>query len=360
MKILFDLTSLHDHITGIERYAMEISRSFVEQFDRHQYVLLFKQEIHPDFIELSGQDNVRCVILKGRGKFAFSQITLLKALKKIKADAYVFLAFPQPLLFFSKSTYTAIHDMTPWEMGNTMKPLSRWYYRLSHLQSFLFSKKIITISRFSAHRIMKIAHVKPSRISLIRCGVTKHNSNDARTNMELPGRYVLTLSTLEPRKNLNLLIQAYCQVASEDKDYPDLVIAGRRGWMLEKQLVHISDNVKSRIHFTDYVADEDMDELYRRAMFFVFPSKYEGFGMPPLEAMSRGTLVLSSDAASMPEVLGRSACYFKNDSLQSLCNALRSMVTMDETSKLRRTENGIKRAKLFDWDNEAAKLERSL
>ena len=362
MKIVFDLTSLYDHITGVERYGLEIAKSFINQFDDHLYVLIFKNDINKEIRPLTGRDNVRTIILKGKKKGWFNQVTLLSCLKKVKADAYLFLSFPQPILFFTKKTYTAVHDMTPWEMGDTMKPLSRLYYKLSYLQAFLFSKRIITVSKFSAGRIRHIAHVPSKKITIIRDGVRRRDMSGydvIKAKYQLPDKYILTLSTIEPRKNLSLLIEAYVKLL-EEEDVPDLVIAGRSGWLVENLLGAVSSKITDKIHFTGYIDEEDMGALYNHADFFVFPSKYEGFGIPPLEAMSFETPVLSSDAASLPEVLGRAADYFISDSVSSLKKHMSNMAKLSDDERSLMIKRGIKRASLYNWDKEAAKLERKL
>ena len=134
----------------------------------------------------------------------------------------------------------------------------------------------------------------------------------------------MTLSTLEPRKNMELLLRAFSEV-QDSVDY-DLVLVGRKGWKVDELIQKYDSN--HRIHITGFIKDEHLNTIYRNAECFVFPSLYEGFGLPPVEALSAGTPVISSDAASMPEVLRKQALYFKNDSEEELKRILLELDTI--------------------------------
>lgn len=109
---------------------------------------------------------------------------------------------------------------------------------------------------------------------------------------------------------------------NEGKTLPKLVLAGRKGWKMDEFLSSIDSKTKDSIIFTGFIDDKDLPDVYCNAKFFVFPSMYEGFGMSPLEAMACGTTVLSSNVSSLPEVLGNSAYYFNNESVESLKAAM--------------------------------------
>ena len=360
MRILIDLTSLYDHISGIERYALEISKGLIKTHPENEYVLLFKNEVYEDFRNMEN-DNIRIHVLKARNKLIFSQLTLPVFLYSQKADAYLFMAFPEPLLFFRENVYTTVHDMSPWECSDTMKSISKWYFRLSWRHSFLFSKVILTVSKFSASRIMELANVKRNRIWLIRDGISgrKANAKDieiARKKYNLPEKYIMTLSTIEPRKNMSLLVRAYSELIDEGYKLPELVLVGRNGWKNDKLFAHCSEEAREHIHMPGYIDNKETVGVYGGAQAFIFPSIYEGFGMPPLEAMLAGTIVVSSDAASMPEVLGDSAIYFKSDDVADLKNKIIYALELDGITRNEYLIKGSRRAELYKWDDEADKL----
>ena len=135
-----------------------------------------------------------------------------------------------------------------------------------------------------------------------------------------------------------------------------LVLAGRKGWKMDELLSSIDDSVKDRLYFTGFVDEEDLPEVYAMADFFVFPSMYEGFGMPPLEAMACGTPALSSDAASLPEVLGNAAVYFKSNDMSQLKQKLIQVSNMQRHEYDRLVILGLNQAKKFNWNTEAGNL----
>jgi glycosyltransferase involved in cell wall biosynthesis len=156
---------------------------------------------------------------------------------------------------------------------------------------------------------------------------------------------------LEPRKNIELLIRAYSRLVLEDHWKIPLVLAGRKGWKMDGLLSNVPEIVRNQIYFTGFISDEDLPVVYKNASLFVFPSIYEGFGLPPLEALACGTRVLSSDAASLPEVLGEAAMYFESNNEQALYQALKEAVLSEQ--KPEQIKNGELQAACFDWNQQA-------
>ena len=160
---------------------------------------------------------------------------------------------------------------------------------------------------------------------------------------------------MEPRKNLRLMLDVVASLYS-DGVVEEVVLAGRKGWKMDDFLKGYNAKFLQHIHFTGFVDDEDLPTIYSGASWFVFPTKYEGFGIPPLESMACGTPVISSDAASMPEVLGNSAIYFENNSFDSLNQKVKIALSMSEIEKQKLIKRGLQQIKRFSWQNEAAKL----
>lgn len=359
MRILIDLTSLADNFSGIERYAACLTKEMIKD-ETIEFVLLFKNEVQPMFN--NKMKNVEIVVIPGCNKLIFNQIRLPSIIYKIKADYYLFLAFPVPVLLFKKNMISTIHDICCWDCPDTMNGLSKWYFRLSHRIALKKCKAIITISEFSKQRIVNKLKYDENKIWLIYCGVDekfmnyvdpKEKNEIVRNKYNLPNKYIMSLSTLEPRKNLGLLIDAYTKlVVNKDIDIP-LVLAGRKGWKMDEVLSSIDEKVREKILFTGFVAEKDLPDLYGSAELFIFPSMYEGFGMPPLEAMACGTNVIASDSSSLPEVLGNSAFYFRSNDLDSLvCTVLEY-----RNKKIKIGTKALKtQAEQFNWGMEAKKL----
>lgn len=206
MRICVDLTSLADNFSGIERFALSITKELLRD-EKHHWILLFKNSIHKEFEKVQAEK----IVLKGNNKLVFNQIILPLNLLKIKADRYFFPAFPAPFFFFNKDAFNTIHDLSCWDCPGSNKRYMIWYFKLMYWKASLFNKKIVTVSEFSKNRICSILHVKPQNIVVVYNGVSKQfNSekiDDSRKKQvvdkySLPSSYILSLSTLEPRKNL--------------------------------------------------------------------------------------------------------------------------------------------------------------
>lgn len=321
MVIAIDLTSLSWHLTGIERYAMCVTDKMIDIDDENTYVLIFRNEIHSLYRDRVDDKRVKAVVLHGDNKLLFLQFTLIKALRKINADKNIFFAFPGPFLFRHRGIINTIHDMGAWDSAEEMATLSKYYFRASYRHAARVSERIITVSEFSKRRIHEILRVPKEKIEVIYSAVYDRilQGEEAPFEMvkkeyKLPDKYIMTLSTLEPRKNMKILLEAFNSIASK-VDY-DLVLVGRKGWKIDDVLEKYG--AKERIHITGFVKDEHLSSIYINSLCFVFPSLYEGFGLPPVEALSLGVPVISSDAASLPEVLMDRAMYFKNNSLEEL------------------------------------------
>lgn len=321
MKIAIDLTSLSYHMTGIERYASCMTEEMLKNDLTNEYILIFRTHIYPVFLPFIDNERVKAIILHGKSKVFFLQVILPINLYKIKADKYIFFAFTSPILFRQKGIINTIHDMGAWDASEAMTYWQKLYWRTTYRFSAQASDRVITVSEFSKRRISEILKFPKEKIDVIYPaayeGVTRdygYTFQDIQKKYSLPEKYIMTLSTLEPRKNMQLLLKAFSDV--QDKVDYDLVLVGRKGWKMDEVLEKYS--TKNRIHVTGFVDDEHISVIYKKAMCFLFPSLYEGFGIPPVEALALGTSVIASDVASLPEILMDQATYFKNNDINEL------------------------------------------
>jgi glycosyltransferase involved in cell wall biosynthesis len=243
-----------------------------------------------------------------------------------------------------------------------------WYFKILYRKAALGKAKIITVSEFSKKRIMEVLSVKKERIAVVPNGLShyliryqeeennKLRAIEIQKKYQLPETYILSLSTLEPRKNLRILIEAYTALMAQGKLQQELVLAGRKGWMIDDLLAGVEPQVRAHIHFTGFVQDEDLPYVYRNASMFVFPSLYEGFGVPPVEAMYMGAVVISSDASSLPEVLGDAAVYFKSNQKLELEKAILHVCAMTPEEKAYMVEKGKEQAMQYTWEKSGKKL----
>lgn len=403
MRIAVDLTALADNFTGIERYALNMTLELLKQDDQNTYELIFKEEVHPEFSLWMDRPNIHMHVLKRCRKLLFNQWRLPRYLNRLKTDRYLFLAFPMPLLLQLHGGYVlgTIHDMGCWDCPETMKRHMVWYFRLSYWWMSKKARCIITISEFSKSRIQEILKVPEEKIVVAYCGLSENfrgkrmekskwadrdeqteanertgrpekteqtavaGSNnvlsikdikDIKEKYHLPASYYLCLSTLEPRKNLLFLLNVYLELCREGRMKTPLVLAGRKGWKIEELLEQANAEKNGQVTVTGFIDDSDLPEIYRQAKCFLFPSIYEGFGIPPLEAMSQGVPVISSDASSMPEVLGDAVIYFRSNDAGSLKEALVQLEEGDNQGIKERIALGYARAGMFQYEEGAEAL----
>jgi glycosyltransferase involved in cell wall biosynthesis len=258
-----------------------------------------------------------------------------------------------------------IHDMVFCKFPETVRANILWILRLTFKHTIKRADCIITGSEFAKREILKYNNFLPEeRIKVIPDGIDLQyyeQANDSskiprmREKYGMPYEYILYLGTLEPRKNIERLIEAYA-VAKSTGDMPPLVIAGRKGWMYDSIFQRLIDlKLHENVIFLGYFPDEDKPVLYAGAKFFIFPSLYEGFGLPPLEAMACGTPVIVSNATSLPEVCGDAAIYIDPMNIASIADVL---VRLNTDCDLRQNliKCGLERSRKFDWSVSAEQL----
>lgn len=227
------------------------------------------------------------------------------------------------------------------------------------------SDMIITISEFSKKEIEKYLGIDSSKIHVVPCGVDckkfgrevdKNRISAVERKYGIEGDYILYMGTLEPRKNIELLIKAYHALLGQRSELPILVIAGKKGWMYEQLFQMVSEwGLNDQIVFPGYIEDEDSSALMSGAKLFVFPSLYEGFGIPPLESMACGTPVIVSDAEALLETVGESAEVFRSGDMVELSSKINRLLKNEEMrNKL--SESGREWVDNYTWERAGIKL----
>jgi glycosyltransferase involved in cell wall biosynthesis len=216
---------------------------------------------------------------------------------------------------------------------------------------------VIAISEHTKRDIMEHLQVPEERVRVTMLAADERYRpvNDpeaittAKSKFGIDGDYILYTGTLEPRKNIPALIRAYAQLRHEAKITHRLVLAGKKGWLYDEILESVRTlGLEKDVIFTGYVADEDMLYLYNGAELFVYPSFYEGFGLPPLEAMACGCPVVTSNTSSLPEVMGDAGLMVDPNRPEELAEAMWRILDNGELrSELR--AKGLQRAAEFSW-----------
>lgn len=274
------------------------------------------------------------------------------------ADVFHFPNFIRPPLSEGKSVVT-IHDLAFLRLPETIEAKNYRYLTAQIERTVDEADRLIAVSEFTARELRELLGVPAEKVVAIPSGLTPVATlpdateiQAARKMLKLWRPYLLSVGTMEPRKNYEFLIQAF---EALDRYEGDLVIAGLRGWKFEPVLRRMKESPKAaRIHCLEYVDEALLPGLYAGADLFVFPSLYEGFGFTPLEAMSYGTPVLSSTGGSLPEVLGDAAALVSGWDVEAWREAAHKLLGDADRRAALRTA-GLAQVKKFRWEDTAAK-----
>lgn len=261
-----------------------------------------------------------------------------------------------------------IHDLIPVRFTAQFgcPELTLLFERIRH--SAQSCQLILTNSHASKQDIVELWGFDDEKIAIVPLAIDdifKDNTGNREEKevlqqYKIVAPYILSVGTIEPRKNLLRLLQAYEQIRDRHKERLQLVLAGSLGWRYDEFLHHLEGSrFRGDITMTGYMADRELAVLYRNATVFAFPSLYEGFGLPILEAMGCGAPVITSMISSMPEVGGDCACYCDPYSVESITEALET-VLFDEQRRKMMAAAGIERASQFSWAKTAAIIRRNL
>jgi glycosyltransferase involved in cell wall biosynthesis len=262
-------------------------------------------------------------------------------------------------------TLLTIHDLSFIHYPETFTSQLRNYLNKVVPRSVSRATHILADSKATKHDIAAIWGVAPDKITVLYSGVSPHfqPTNDQKSVEELRARYnlgtkpyLLCVGTVQPRKNYQMLIRAFYEVAQQ---FPhNLIIAGGKGWLYDQILAEIEEqDLNDRVRFIGFVDEHHLPALYSEASLFLFPSVYEGFGLPLLEAMACGVSVVSSNASSLPEVVGDAGMILPpNDTARWT----ETMIKLLGDSKPRTAliAKGFLQARKFSWNEAAQKLQQ--
>jgi len=261
-------------------------------------------------------------------------------------------------------TVLTVHDLSFVRVPECADPGLRSYLQRVVPASARRADIVLADSECTKADVVELLGVDVSRVVVVYPGVEprfqrvqdRQALDAVRQRYNLPDHFALGLGTLQPRKNLGRLIEAYAGVREELGSELHLVIAGGAGWMYESVFRRVAElGLQNLVSFPGYIADEDLPTLYSLADLFVFPSLYEGFGLPVLEAMACGTPVVTSAVSSLPEVAGDAALLVDPLDTQALAEAMRR--ALDDTRlRSEMVQKGLEQARRFTWAVSARQL----
>jgi glycosyltransferase involved in cell wall biosynthesis len=357
--------ALRAHRTGTERYALEIIQHMLAlpQAQRHEW-RLYVDQLPADQSALSHSnlpDHATLRLLPARRMWthrALAAEVLQNRPDVLFVPSHV-LPFVLPSQRLPPSVVT-VHDLGYYIFPETHPWRQRLYVNWGTRWSVAVATRVIAISHATATDLERFTRTKADKICVVHEAANAWpppTAQDIATEYERYGLarpYALYVGTLQPRKNLARLIAAYEQLCRRDTASFDLVLAGNPGWLSHDIVAQAAgSDYASRIHLPGYVNDEDLPGLMAGARLFVFPSLYEGFGLPILEAQSVGVPVMSGKGSSLPEVAGEAALFVDPTDVEAIAQAMLQL-SQDETLRQTLIAAGHRNVQRFSWQKAAA------
>ncbi|MFA6423025.1 MAG: glycosyltransferase family 1 protein [Patescibacteria group bacterium] len=345
MKIAIDVQTTAGQKSGFGFYVSNLVENLKKIDTKNEYLLV---EPHKDR-DLSTPQRI-----------IWDQIRFPIEAAKFKADIVHQPCFSAPILTRAKKVVT-INDLISVFFPQNLPFFSRLFYSKWMPFSYRFADTYIAISEHTKKDIKKLLPINMDDVTVIYDAASeefkliedKEKINQITKKYKINSPYIMHVGTLEPRKNLPFLVKVFSEVIKDSSIKHNLVIAGKKGWYYESLFELVKDlNLSSRVNFAGYISDEDMPYLYNGASLFTFPSLYEGFGLPPLEAMSCGTPVISSNTSSLPEVVEDAGYLVSPDDKNGWIKAIGEILTSGKI-QADLSKKSLIQARKFSWEETA-------
>lgn len=401
MRIGFDVTSFYAARAGVFTYGYHLLQALLARDDEDEYLLLDYTPLRDrraELPEITGRQGHRLRIVHCRGlryrqlaRWGLIQETFLRPLAswvdrtllwpwsaaaRFVMHRRVSQALEEVEVFHSSDVLlweqpgalnvVTIHDLTALLLPECHTPANREL----QLQKIAFAQEkadaIIAVSEATKKDILAHLRIAEDRVYVVYNGVSQafHPLEDreamvcALTALGLTPGYILHVGTIEPRKNLGMLIEAYARVRSRAASPPRLVLAGAAGWRSGEVFAQVESlGLGHDVEFLGWVPTEMLPALYHGAVFFVYPSLYEGFGLPPLEAMACGVPVVTSDTSALPEIVGDAGLLIPPHDVPAWADAMVELL-VDADRRAALSARGLARARAFSWERAAGETLR--
>jgi len=342
-------------LTGTEHYALRLIQSLIIANDQrekpHQLKLYFRDTPQADLFPKS-QYTDQIAIPFAR---AWTHLRFASEIWKTRPDSTFVPAHTLPFLFLGKSIVT-VHDLGYKYFPEAHPPRQRIYLDMTTRYSQARASIILADSQATADDLNSFYGTAPDKIKVIYPGVDAQPLLDTlqdialiRAKYDLPERYFLFIGTLQPRKNIKRIVQAFAQWQHQyDNQDTALVLAGGQGWLFDETWVAGIKNIK----LTGYIEEADKSTLLQGAIALVFPTLYEGFGFPVIEAMHCGTPVIASTTSSLPELVGDAGLLVNPENEPAIVDAMQRYHT-DDGLRSQMIQAGYQQAKRFTWEKTA-------
>lgn len=362
MHIAIDAHSVGTGLAGNETYAANLVEALAEIDRENRYTLyVTKPEAVERFADRWSNFAVRRTL--PHTPLVRVPLTLSRELRRRPVDL-LHVQYTAPP-FAPCPVVATIHDLSFEHLPDTFKRRSRAQLRLTVRQTARKAAHVIASSEATRRDLIETYHLAPERVSVVPLAASSQFKPVAdaeelrrvRRAYGIEGAYILAVGSIQPRKNLARLFRAYSHLRrtrTRDK-LPTLLVVGKLAWLYDETLRAAQEcGVTDAVKFTGYVPETDLPALYSGALCFVYTSYFEGFGLPPLEAMSCGTPVVAGDRTSLPEVVGDAGLLVNPFDTEAIATSIARLID-DQDLRALLSARGLARATQFDW-RETARL----
>jgi glycosyltransferase involved in cell wall biosynthesis len=355
MHIAIDATSLPPRLLGAANYILSLTRA-LDDLSTEVHMTVIVQEPHrARFAGLRRLQVAHVPRMSPLARILWEQVRLPGLCRRLGTDLLHSPHYTMPLTHPCGSVVT-FHDMTFFRTPEVHLGYKRLFFRSMIRLSARRADALVVPSESTARDLEGVCPQATAKTRLIPLGVSDmfrpadkvERAQAVCARYGLPDEYLLYVGNLEPRKNLPVLLRAYARLARE-RPAPVLVLAGPRGWKDAPLFATIRDlDLEGRLVFPGYIPQDDLPAVYSRATAFIYPSLYEGFGLPVLEAMACGTPVITSNVSSMPEVTGDAGVLVPPHDVEALAGAIERLLG-DAELRQDLSRRGMARAREFTW-----------
>jgi glycosyltransferase involved in cell wall biosynthesis len=360
MKILIDASQIPRNKGGVGTYAVQLIRSLAAHATEHFYYLLLQSD--EDAFNDLPVHRVRRIQVPSRifrrllFRSGLEQLYIPYLVYKHGIEAVHSLHYSFPLMPISAGRVVTVHDLTFFKFPEWHTPFKRWYFKIFTRLTASLADRIIAISESTARDLIERTGIPRKRIAVIHLGRPEIQDSlfcpevvrDFKRRHGISGEYILFVGTLEPRKNIAGLLRAFDRL---QKIYPclHLVIAGGKGWAYEGLFNQVRESrLEDRVVFTGFIDETTKFNLMREAHVFVYPSFYEGFGIPVLEAITLGVPTITSNRSALTEVAGDAALLVDPHNSDELFQSMRRLVE-DKALRESLIQKASRHAPAFGW-----------
>jgi glycosyltransferase involved in cell wall biosynthesis len=343
--------------TGVGRYTSNLCNSISKSKDGNNYYFYLPGRSRTCWNDMNGAQPGKQGMSSQNNtlRILWEQILLPIKIRKDMLDLFHYTDHAMSLIQRRHPVVITVHDIAyirfPYLLNKSRQVYKKYILNLSVKKADI----IIADSHSTKHDIIEFFKVDEKKIKVIHLGVENrfrpiNNVERYRTRNNLPTKIILNIGTLEPRKNVVTLIKAFKRLREKGHEDYILAIAGEKGWLYKRIFEEIKNSgMEQSIRLLGVVRDEELPLLYNCADLFVYPSLYEGFGLPPLEAMACGVPIITSNTSSLPEVVGNAGIMVDPNDIESLSDEMYKVLN-DKELKHRMRRDGLKRAKMFTWE----------